>query len=610
MSTKTESEETRAKIFGPTLAHWPDGRLVSVSASQVKTFKLCRRKWWYDKVAKLPRGPKGKGATESTESHDRMEIYLKTGGDGRNGYERHGDEMIAPYAWSFPWKGGPMLVEEPINEPYLFTPAGVRFSGFYDAYVPGRPMGAARRPVIIDHKFLSSFVGRNGEPYAATAEDLKKDEPQATIYMAYVMTREPCADAVEFRHHNHQKKGARKNLPVSVTVSRDDVFRRMADLGKFIDAEMQPTAAIRTASEVPVPEDLPAPCKAFGGCEYRHVCPDSPTNRFHNALLGLADLPESHALGSKESLPATNQGFDFMSLLDDIDSNVAPPPPSGAAPAPSQAPKLATIEACAAVKGGLYITPKGPVGKCKGVLDGKVIFAMGDKTILELDPDDMVKDVSSDTVALAAFTPAQSATKPPAAEVTQSATKPPAAGATSATLSTGVAYVDTTPAIDPKAGVIPPDAPVETKKAAPVAAPVEVAVTVAVADVVKPTPVPTEEPQKGKGGRPAGAKNKPKGPEAAGLILVVNAASSAGESLAPYIAGIAQGLCDRLKLADLRLAPKDSDAAFLGWRGLLAIEAKKSPPPPGIYTVQSGDLADPIIEALEPLATAVIRGNR
>ncbi len=606
MSTKTESEETRAKIFGPTLAHWPDGRLVSVSASQVKTFKLCPRKWWYDKVAKLPRGPKGKGATESTESHDRMEIYLKTGGDCRNGYERHGDEMIAPYAWSFPWKGGPMKVEEAINEPYLFTPEGVRFSGFYDAYVPGRtgPQGDGRRPVIIDHKFLASFVGRNGEPYAATEEDLKKDEPQATIYMAYVMTREPNAPLIEFRHHNHQKKGARKNLPVSVSVTREDVFRRFADLGKFIDTTMQPTAAIRTATEVPVPANLPTPCKAFGGCEYRHVCPDSPTNRFHNALLGLTDLPTD---GSKNSDPVTNQGFDFMSLLDDIDSNTAPAPPSGAPAAP---PKFKTIEAQAAVKGGLYITGTGLVGKCKGTLDGKVIFAMFDKTIQEMDPDDMVKDVSADPVASATFNGSPAAkgltiidTDAP----TQSATKPPAAGATSGTAP--AVYVDTTPAIDTKAGVIPPDAPLaEAKKPA---APVEVAVTVAVAEVVKPMPAPAaEEPQKGKGGRPAGAKNKPKGPEAAGLILVVNAASSAGESLAPYIAGIAQGICDRLKLADLRLAPKDSDAAFLGWRGLLAIEAKKSPPAPGIYTVQSGDLADPIIEALESQCTAVIRGGR
>lgn len=608
MSTRTESEDIRAKIFGPTLDE--SGRIRACSASQVKTHKLCPRKWWYQKVKKVPKGPKGKGAQESTESHDRMEIYLKTGGDVRNGVERFGEPMLAEWLDRMPWKpGGDMMVEEPLLDPMLRTPAGVQVTGFFDGALPPRWLAELLElPVVLDHKFLKDV-----DKWAAKKEELETDEPQATMYMAWILTKYPDAPAVRFRHHNHQKKGPRKNSPVEVKQTRAQVFERMAKLGRYIDTDMQATAQCKTETEA---RAVHSACGAFGGCEYLKMCPDAPHNRFMRALAGHGDLPDALRVPSRTREPAAQTGYDFMGLMDDLDLGDAPPPPSGAANPPpkaaSSAPAAAAastaktplkaLEAQACVKGGVYMLPGGAPGKCKGTMDDKVLFVDKDKQVVELELDDLVRDLTTDPVATELFKrklgivdvvePGAAKVEPkpaPKGEVPGGNPPPPSA----------------------KAGVIPADAPGDTnaeeKKPPTPAASTEVKVTVAEA-VASADPKPEAAPT------PAGKKtrgpNKPKG-DATGFILIVDAASSAGESLEEYVATLAQNLRKEYSLADLRLAPKDSPAAFMGWRGLLAIEARKNLPAAGTVLVgSSGDLADPVIEALAPVAAIYIKGSR
>ncbi len=586
------------------------GKIQACSASQVKTHRLCKKKWYYEKVQKIPKGPPSAGAKESAESHERMEIYLKTGGDGRNGYERHGDEMLKAFEWAYPWKGGPMLVEESLTAPAMRTPGGVLVTGFFDAYIPAvsNPEAFNEMPVIIDHKFLKSL------DWAASYDELAHDDPQATMYMAWALERQPWVDGVRFRHHNHQKKGPRLNRPIEIRQTRAHIFERMAALGKYIDTEMQATAAAKTPGDVEGAGRTDGQvCKAFGGCDYRSFCPDAPQNRFIAAMQSgeLPDLAEMPSRGSSKQ-PATNttqpnKGFNFMGLLDDIAKEVAPARPSGE-PAAAK-PALKALLAENALKDGIYMLPGGAIGKCKGRLEDKIVFLTHDKTMTEVGLEDVVRDLAGDAVAASHFQPKVAAPEKPRKLDLKVEAAPSEAKAE--VVPPTKAMVDDTPKIDVSAGVIPPDAPQDTnpKQVASQTAVVEVAATVS--EALK-TDIVESKPKRAKKTEtvlydPA-ATATPKTPME-GIVLIINAASTHGQPLAPYIAKLAADLCKQHGLVDLRLAPKQSDAAFMGWRGLLAIEAKKNPPPPGFYTVTSGDLADPVIEALEPTAMAVIKGG-
>lgn len=580
-SIRTGDFVSEEKVRPPTIG--PEGRIARCSKSQTKTHQLCPRKWWYDKVAHIPRGEPSKGALASGEAHKRMELWLKTGADPRNSIERYGEEMIAPYLWAVPWQGGPMVVEGTINDPTILTHGGVELTGEFDVLVPG---AEGRDPVIIDHKFLKTL------DYASTEEELTVDSFEPVFYAGWALLRQPEAEACEFRHHNHNKT-KRENKVVTIRQTRAELMERMRELGRYIDGPMQATAAIKNAEDVPTGE-LPTACKAFGGCEYQKTCPDAPQNRFGRALRS-GDLADYFADGNSDS-PSTGDKT-IMGLLDQVESPPTPPsqiaPPMMATPAAVAAPakRLPALAAADAVVGCIYKV-QDKAAKYKGLDEGKCLFVTFDKQFLEIDGEEIVRDLASDAASLALFAPPAAATKPaePAKkrvviqdDEAKIETKAPAA------------FVDTTPKIDPKTGIVPPDAPPDTTKVG------EVAVSVTVDEANK---------AEKKAGRPAGAKNKPKA-GVDSLVIVVNAASTHGESLAPYIADIETRLLAQLKLVDLRLAPKESDAAFMGWRGLLTIEAKKAPPVAGFYTVQSGDLADPVIEALGGLpGTVVIRGAR
>lgn len=567
--------DDRKSLFGPTLND--DGTLRCVSASQVKSHQRCKRLWYYDKVLKRPRKPPGRGAKLGTECHERMEKWLKTGVDIRGPLERFGHEMIAPYLHRAPFNGGDMLVEAPLLEPQIMTPGGIRISGFSDVTLPPAPDTV----VVLDHKFKKRLA-----QYADTAEYLAASEPQAVIYTVWALTKWAAGARSTFQHSNHQTEGARLNLPVSITDDRATVFAKWAKLGKYIDEDMAKTALAASIHDVEGAGDTdPSKCRAFGGCDYLHECPSAPHNRFVNALVGGTYLPENAPNSKGVSEPVTNEGYDLMGLLDQM---MDAPPAASAAPAPAATSgKLAPVEARECKPGGIYMIPGGPVGKFEGVLGDRAIFKDSKGGLLQCGPDDYCRDLSGDAVSAALF--AHPGLKK-LAGVAQAAALPP---------------VDTTPKIDPAAGIVPKDAPPDTN-------PPKTTAQSPSASYAPGNPAQSAEAPKGEGspsgaevtaepkkaGRPPGSKNKPKAETAGGIIVLVNNACPAAEDLMPYVQGLADALAKKHNVADIRLGGKDSGLDYSGWKAVLAVTAKANPPPPGLYVIQAGDLADPVIEAL------------
>ena len=68
-------------------------------------------------------------------------------------------------------------------------------------------------------------------------------------------------------------------------------------------------------------------------------------------------------------------------------------------------------------------------------------------------------------------------------------------------------------------------------------------------------------------------------------------------------------------IRDIRCAPKDGPLGFGGWKGAIAAVVRDSPPPPGVYYLDTrGDFADVFADALVSHALRVgavcVRGTR
>lgn len=170
--------------------------------------------------------------------------------------------------------------------------------------------------------------------------------------------------------------------------------------------------------------------------------------------------------------------------------------------------------------------------------------------------------------------------------------------------------------------VLPPDVPVNVKKAEPLPAetPVSPAIKAAADRVASNTPI--DEAPKAKPGRP---KKNPQ-PETesvvqtiekigllqGGICLFVDCMSSEFSTpLDPYVDAICKALCEEFHAADLRCAPNDSPLGFGKWKGALAAAIKANPPEGKIYSllfVKGNELKEVVAEALRPLCNFYVRG--
>ena len=137
------------------------------SASQLKTFRLCPRKWYRESILK-ERSPPTKATERGQKIHSELENYLIHG--------HHPEDTAARAMLSLLPSGGTVPPEQ-VEVEFLYMPQGwpIPIKGFVDLCLPPYE--------IIDHKSTSNFK-------YALEEHKIKDDPQALLYVAAALDGE------------------------------------------------------------------------------------------------------------------------------------------------------------------------------------------------------------------------------------------------------------------------------------------------------------------------------------------------------------------------------------------------------------------------------------
>lgn len=300
-----------------------NGRLRYVSVSAVATASEdqdggCLRKWWFDKVAGLPK-PTFKGQEIGTQVHAEIEHYLRTGEDVLGSIARPGKHFLPE-----PKHPG-LLVEHALGigaaaqdgratftdeltvtlDPRTGQPVTdqlakhgffdtVPFVGFIDAvnatgtWVDTEGERHEGGPLeIIDWK-TSKNVGRYAKAGSALARTI-----QMAGYARWAM-RTRNVDEVRVSHVTFATEGRKQAVKSTAVLTRLTVDGRWYNVSRTV-GEM--ARAARETDPARVAPTYTA-CGAFGGCPFRDACP-------RDAHTALRDL-----------LGAT--GEKFMGVLDDV----------------------------------------------------------------------------------------------------------------------------------------------------------------------------------------------------------------------------------------------------------------------------------------------------
>lgn len=242
----------------------------TLSASQVETYRLCKRKWGFVYLAGLR--TEGNSAAElGKRVHTVLENYLNTGVVDYT--DKEASDIAAD---SLTVQPEPHSVKT--EAAFAFTsirPTGdfITWRGYKDA---------ERLGSVWDHKTTGNLA------YAKTSEDLLTDV-QATIYAVDQFIKNPTLTAVALQWTYMRTKGAKKTVPVLATrepVEAEAAFRTIEVTGEEI------CKAYEKALDVPDPEayvlknlePTPEACSAFGGCPFQGKCNLSPKEKIRSIM--------------------------------------------------------------------------------------------------------------------------------------------------------------------------------------------------------------------------------------------------------------------------------------------------------------------------------------
>lgn len=289
--------------------------LTQVSPSQIKTFRLCGKSWFYEKVLGLPKPERDFQATGTAIHAEFENHYLE-------GTEPEHPSVLAALALPQLRKVRLPVIEEPRNYELGLLAAGIKVRGRIDMLVPPDEDG---RVWVNDWKSCSSWR------YLKTPEQLARDE-QGIIYGRYAFAQHPDATSYLFSHvYVRTKGGSGARFVGCDPLTRDDVDEMWTGIEATV-GEMKEAAALIDAADVP--HNLDA-CGAYGGCPYRSQCPAGSASIA--SMLGFSEEKETG-----------------MTLAEKLRKNrehgkVAINPPDAAPSAPPPA-KVEVVEAPVAVE--------------------------------------------------------------------------------------------------------------------------------------------------------------------------------------------------------------------------------------------------------------------
>ena len=228
----------------------PEAKIHHVSASQFKTFSMCKRKWYIEKCTDAPKPEPSKAVVLGSDVHAVLEAYLR---DGVEPDEETRAGRIASSGLHLLPEDGVLEIETEIKLQDIEPP----LLGYIDVLDLTEPW----MPVVIDHKTTSSW------DWTKTEEELKSD-PQMIAYARYALDQCTAADTVEVCHIQYITKGAPEARRVAAVISREHVNEHWEKLKK-VAAEIKATSLLDEVEDV---EPNLSACGAFGGCPYADTC--------------------------------------------------------------------------------------------------------------------------------------------------------------------------------------------------------------------------------------------------------------------------------------------------------------------------------------------------
>jgi hypothetical protein len=227
-----------------------DGVLRHVSASQTKTYQMCARRWYFEKVMGL--------TTPGTRSQILgQQVHL----EAQNYYELGRQPTFKSLQLALPAlppRSPSLLIESALEAPALYAADNVQFVGFIDMLEPPGEKPVVR---ILDFKTTSNL------DYAKTPEELIEDV-QMGAYGYWAHLKYPDAQVLDLAHCYLTTKGKPEFRIVEATCEFDaaeDVWRTIRETV----VSMQATAAAPNFEAV-TPNW--SSCDAFGGCPFRDRC--------------------------------------------------------------------------------------------------------------------------------------------------------------------------------------------------------------------------------------------------------------------------------------------------------------------------------------------------
>jgi hypothetical protein len=255
----------------------PRGEVV-LSASQLGTWDLCKRRWAYEYIWKI-RSPPHPSAVLGTKVHSLLEAWLRDGTVPQPISQDPMDIKAARIATrmittlvNHGVQPGHGVVERRF---YLRTRRGHYYTGFID----WSGIFTDMMPTVLDHK-TSSNVTR----YGKTAADLHNDI-QAVLYAVAGFVGFG-VDTLRLFWNYGETKGRFMTKPVETIVHLPVVANKFESV---IEEEAAIIVAHKKAETHPecFPQNVDS-CGAFGGCPHRQRCNPQPQQFAQRAFQGLS----------------------------------------------------------------------------------------------------------------------------------------------------------------------------------------------------------------------------------------------------------------------------------------------------------------------------------
>ena len=235
--------------------------ITHLSASQLKTFSLCPRKWYFEKhCPEIPKPPPSLAMLLGSEVHKAIEHFLEDSNKYPLETAGRAGEIALPGIEHIPLFSH-MEIEEEISLPA--GPGLPAFKGFIDLLVYGDDGEPCQ---IIDHKTCSSWK------YTKTGPELRSDI-QMLIYARWVLLQYPAVQELELTHIQYLTKGRPSSRIESTTITREAVDLAWEGISSLA-RDMVSTYEASEGAAVNVPTKETG-CSAYGGCPYLSICKHS-----------------------------------------------------------------------------------------------------------------------------------------------------------------------------------------------------------------------------------------------------------------------------------------------------------------------------------------------